>query len=1071
LQRGDADDESPDRDAARRELRRAALTRPTRERSFPKTLEAAGLEGGADRSYEVYSNKLALEDAQELLDEKGIEGSAEYLQNVEDWGPEHTALSYLLLSKVDGERAVAVASTAARALTRQGQAIQAAQIVSRLAPERVAVTATRLAEAAGVRITPEQLDEFTRLAREAQGADEQARTLQAKAEEALKAATSADGEIERLEAQLDSQRRQLHRALEAEERSDELEKKVANLQAQVRRLKDEREAKKGARQSAVRAVAGGFRPRAGTLLHRLSTIEQEARARLASRKVGDVAANFTVKGREGERGSSPIPADIADLAIIGASKIAQQGLDFAGWSADMLTDLGDDVRPHLRAIYHRSLRTLQDERQALRRQRMERAGLRRAVQEGLDPDSVDADELARLIADAEEAAAERTRRTQDLARALAAIEPKGIGRRIFDAATDAVNAPRSLMSSGDLPPILRQGLLLSLMHPRRAGSAFFRATAAGMRGKTYEDIVAEIKAHPRFKEMRRVKLYLATLANERNESLSDVASLAAREEQFSSRLVSKLPWVKFSERNFNAFADLMRVHAYTSFAEYLESHDLTARDDRKQFEAAASFVNVTSGRGTLGRQIDQAFPFLSLFGFSPRFLVARVETPFIPLTYPARAAAHSYWQLGKAGVALGAAMALLSLIPGVTVQWWPPDSADWLKLKVGDYRWDLLGGFQQPFRFAYRVAANITARQQGKKLSRGDEPGEIILRFLRSKTSPQASYVWDLVTGETGDIDEQTGKSEKFEWLGHLFDSKGRFNPGNGIAGRVVPMSPRDAYKAYLKDGMKGVAAAAPSLVGAGTAAYHQAERTEVPDRVQAEYERLGVSPPQPGRKMKVYGREHELSPEEYEAYRGDVERKTYERLGRLFEPKDDAGRERLRRYEEMSEDEQKEAIHAVHRDAAEAARARFKRALDGPAAVAPSPTVVAELSRLEVGEPEGGTKVTVGGHEFELTPEQQKRYTDALRADAYKRLERLFNLEGYSALSDERKRKRVEKAVDLARAPAKAAMREELMPDNRRVAAEDRKAVRRAGRTDEADVLRKSERGERRQERRYGRQ
>lgn len=1068
LQRGQ-EEAAPDRNHARRELRRAALIRPTRERSFPKTLEAAGFEGGADRTYEVYSNQLALEDAQELLDEKGVEGAAEYLQSVEDWGPEHTALSYLVLSKVDGARAVQVASTAARALTRQGQAIQAAQIISRLAPERVAVTASRIAEAAGVRITPEQLDEFTQLAREAQDADERARELQAKAEEALKAATSADGEIEKLEAQLESQRRQLHRALEAEERNEELEKKVANLQAQLRRLKDEREAKKPVRAGSGGRRGGVIRARAGTLQHRLEQIEREARARLAARKSGDIAANFTVKGKDGERGASPIPLDIADWSIIGAAKLVRNGLDFAGWSAEVLSDLGEDVRPHLRLVYHRSLQTLQQERATLRRQRSERAGLRRAVEEGLDPDSVTADELARLIADAEDAASERARRTQELARALAAIEPKGLIRRIFDAATDAVGAPRSLMSSGDMPPLLRQGLLLSLMHPRRAGSAFFRAIAAGMHGKTYDDIVQEIKAHPRFREMRRVKLYLATIANERNEGISDVAALAAREEQFSSRLVSKLPWVKFSARNFNAFADLMRVFAYTSFAEYLESHGLNSREDRKQFEAAASFVNVTSGRGTLGRQVDQALPFLSLFGFSPRFLVARAETPFIPLTYPARAAAHSYWQLGKAGVALGAAMVLLSLVPGVSIQWWPPDDADWLKVKIGDKRWDLLGGFQQPFRFAYRVAANITARQQGKKLSRGEEPGEIVLRFLRSKTSPQASYVWDLVSGETADFDEKTGKPEKFEWLGHLFDTDGRFNPGNGILGRLAPMSPREVYKGYLKDGAAGAAAASPSMIGAGTSNYHKAERTEVPETVQGWYERLGVKAPEPGRKMKVEGRDYEMSPAEYEAYRKDVEREAFERLQRLFEPKDDAAREKLGRYEALSEDEQKEAVHAIHRDAAEAARSRFKRALDGPGAVRLPEVVGAELSRLEMSEPEGGAKVTVAGREFELTAEQRKRYTEALRAEAYKRLERLFALDGYRPLSDERKRKRVERVVELAQTQARAAMREELMPGNRRIAAEDRRAARRAGRTDESDVLRRSERREERQRRRYG--
>ena len=46
--------------------------------------------------------------------------------------------------------------------------------------------------------------------------------------------------------------------------------------------------------------------------------------------------------------------DLEDVVVIGAIKIARKGLQFADWSAEMLKDLGDKVKPHLDEIWSRS---------------------------------------------------------------------------------------------------------------------------------------------------------------------------------------------------------------------------------------------------------------------------------------------------------------------------------------------------------------------------------------------------------------------------------------------------------------------------------------------------------------------------------------------------------------------------------------------------------------------------------------------------------------------------------------------------------------------------------------------
>ena len=66
------------------------------------------------------------------------------------------------------------------------------------------------------------------------------------------------------------------------------------------------------------------------------------------------AARERIKQRKG-RVMSGIPVDdLVDYSIIGATKIAKKGLDFAEWSAEMVSEFGDDLKPYLQSIYQKS---------------------------------------------------------------------------------------------------------------------------------------------------------------------------------------------------------------------------------------------------------------------------------------------------------------------------------------------------------------------------------------------------------------------------------------------------------------------------------------------------------------------------------------------------------------------------------------------------------------------------------------------------------------------------------------------------------------------------------------------
>src|SRR5665213_1570808 len=75
---------------------------------------------------------------------------------------------------------------------------------------------------------------------------------------------------------------------------------------------------------------------------KLQEFEDAARARIKQR------GTFS-----GGRLLSGLPADdLADLGIIGATKIARGLVKFTDWSAEMLSNFGESIRPHLRDIFN-----------------------------------------------------------------------------------------------------------------------------------------------------------------------------------------------------------------------------------------------------------------------------------------------------------------------------------------------------------------------------------------------------------------------------------------------------------------------------------------------------------------------------------------------------------------------------------------------------------------------------------------------------------------------------------------------------------------------------------------------
>lgn len=114
--------------------------------------------------------------------------------------------------------------------------------------------------------------------------------------------------------------------------AQKLETRAKSLEKQIELPKPTKEAMN---------QAAATKPFAEKAVSFFDEAESKARERINKRK-GRLLSNLPVD-------------DLADYAIIGASKMAKGSLQFAQWANDMVKEFGDEIKPHLRSIHQASV--------------------------------------------------------------------------------------------------------------------------------------------------------------------------------------------------------------------------------------------------------------------------------------------------------------------------------------------------------------------------------------------------------------------------------------------------------------------------------------------------------------------------------------------------------------------------------------------------------------------------------------------------------------------------------------------------------------------------------------------
>lgn len=376
--------------------------------------------------------------------------------------------------------------------------------------------------------------------------------------------------------------------------------------------------------------------------------------------------------------------------------------------------------------------------------------------------------------------------------------------KLWKGTLNALNLPRAMMATADLSAPLRQGVFM-IGRPKQFFPAFKEMFKYAFNEKAYTGYMRQVKHMPTYKLMKEGKLALTEMGTD----------LLKREEPFMSNLAEKIPGfgriAKGSNRAYSGFLNKLRVDVF---------NDLIKRKgvklDNTKIKQIASYVNSATGRGDLGKHLSKIAPLLNATAFSPRLVASRLQ--LVGKVFNPNTSRFVRKELLKDWVKfLGVGTTVLSLakLNGAKVGL-DPRSADFGKIKFGDTRYDIWGGFQQYAVLLYRLLSGTTVSSTtGREYKLGEEGykpttrADILGRGLEFKLSPTTSFAWSAFRGRTA-----IGKE---------------FKIAPEIMDRMIPMVTQDIYDLARDEGVLGVGMAAPAIFGVGVQKY--GERIPVRDK------------------------------------------------------------------------------------------------------------------------------------------------------------------------------------------------------------------------------------------------
>lgn len=391
------------------------------------------------------------------------------------------------------------------------------------------------------------------------------------------------------------------------------------------------------------------------------------------------------------------------------------------------------------------------------------------------------------------------KKERELRLAKQEYESRSIGERRWDVAKKIMGLRRAINTAFDFSIPFRQAARVT-MNPleyktaKKAFATMFKHTTSP---KEFDRWFFNLEKSPDFKNMEKDGLYISS---------PDELRVSKREEQFQSDLASKIPLFgglfDASQRAASAYSNQVRVDLYRKAAALLEAKGYTREKNPEAYESAAKLANNLTGRGNLISWLEgKPASGLSQIFYGPRLMAAKFNM-LNPVFYsklpgPIRKMAL----INMAGyVGFYVSVGMLAKAAGASVSL-DRDSPDFMKLKVGDTKYDITGGESVYVRTFLRVLNAAMDRINGDQTSikAAEKAGSAVTGFFRNKLAPNTSYALNAFLGKTS--------------VG------GEFQPLEGL--KYYPMWIDDIVDDYKQDGAASIlTAGVPSIFGIGVQTY-----------------------------------------------------------------------------------------------------------------------------------------------------------------------------------------------------------------------------------------------------------
>jgi hypothetical protein len=368
---------------------------------------------------------------------------------------------------------------------------------------------------------------------------------------------------------------------------------------------------------------------------------------------------------------------------------------------------------------------------------------------------------------------------------------------------------KSIKATADISFTMRQMIWHVFSHPIRSSKAFVPSLKAFFSEYSADQIYNAIMNGENGFLYQQVGLAIMDASSPDMNRRSEVYRADVIERSKHPLLSPLREVMKASSRHAVTIGNLIRISAFDQFLEN-NSNATTA-----ELKAFADYLNVSTGIGNLWK-LAPAAEVLQLFMFSPKFAASRFQTPYMVV---------KHWQhprvrkeIAKDMVkfaSTGTMIALLAKMAGFSVVLFDVDDPDWMKIRFGDMRIDIWGGFQQPARLLARMA--ITPfRPEDDNFG----PLEALGRFSSYKLGPIVTMPTQLVTGKTA-VGEKIGPVK--------IPFSERELPGQveTLARSMIPLLYEDIHEAWTLQGPgAGVSAAVLAATGVGVSTYRDSEST-----------------------------------------------------------------------------------------------------------------------------------------------------------------------------------------------------------------------------------------------------